>query len=290
MELIERYNTLLKGAEDVHISRLNTVLDKSFNRLVRRLRWHIRNSYLDETQRNFLVLQDFRQLIPLTNPVKADQYDRVFTDLLLQSSRYGSDIAKQLTMNLRLPQRIDVEIPLEATLAAVEQAKGYLRRHGNTFAETSATTVAQGIAEGRPTDLMISDLQKRLGVVKSRAENIVRTESLRAYNTASDRYYSSNGVQYVMYYATADDRTCLICTNRAANIYKRTEIQVPLHPRCRCYLAPWMEDEASMDESYASIRQAHQRDIEAETANLRSPLQLNKAALFEQFAPTPVSP
>jgi hypothetical protein len=59
---------------------------------------------------------------------------------------------------------------IDATVAAAAQAKGYLRRHGASFATTATETVAAAIAEGRPTDDLVNDLRLRLGVVKSRAD------------------------------------------------------------------------------------------------------------------------
>jgi SPP1 gp7 family putative phage head morphogenesis protein len=185
-------------------------------------------------------------------------------------------------------ERIDVSIPLEATTAAAAQARGYLRRHGETFASTSAEVVAQGIAEGRPLNTMVQDMRTRLSVVKSRADAIVRTEALRAYNDASNQYYAAQGIDLAMWYATSDDRTCPLCAPRAATLYKRSEARVPCHPRCRCYLAPWDEDIAAMDPNYAAQRKRHSKEVSTSLARSNIiPLSLNKAAVFEQLAPTP---
>ena len=134
---------------------------------------------------------------------------------------------------------------------------------------------------------MVQDMRTRLGVVKSRAENIVRTESLRAYNEASNTYYSAQGIEFVMYYATADDRACPVCAPRAGEVYKRGTIRVPLHPRCRCYLAPWDLDLATMDPSYATMQKTHKSEVSR--AVRLEPGALNRAAVFEQVAPTPIA-
>lgn len=290
MDVIERYNRLLQSTEAGTITMLNRVLDASFNRLVRRARIHMRAGYSDPAQRNLALLQEFRQLVPAFNPNQVDAYDRVLRDLVGTSSRYGLTVADELTGQVKLGPRVDVSIPLEATIAAAGQAKGYLRKHSERFAETAAATVAQGLAEGRPTDAMVQDLRSRLGVVKSRAETIARTESLRAYNDASNTYYAAQGIELVMYYATADDRSCPHCTPRAGQIYRRADIKVPLHPRCRCYLAPWDADVAAMDPDYAAMRQTHKQEVDkAFNSSGQSPVSLNKAAIFEHLAPTPVS-
>lgn len=290
MDLLERYNQLLRTSESGTLTMLNRVLDASFTRLVHRARIHMKAGYTDPAQRNLALLQEFRQLVPVFRPDRTDAYDRILRNLVGTSSRYGLTVADELTGQVKTGPRVDVSIPLEATYAAAAQAKGYLRKHGEKFAETAAFTVAQGVAEGRPTDAMVQDLRSRLGVVKSRAEAIVRTESLRAYNDASNTYYAAQGIELVMYYATADDRACPICAPRAGNIYRRQDIRVPLHPRCRCYLAPWDADIASMDPNYADMRKAHKNEVAQAVKRLGDqPVSLNKAAVFEQIAPVPLS-
>lgn len=290
MKLVERYNDLLRTLEDDTVLMLDRALDAGFHRLVRRARIHMKAGYTDPAQRNLALLQEFRQLIPVFRPDRIDAYDRILRLLLQTAARYGVTVATELGDQVKPGPRVDVSIPLEATAAAAAQAKGYLRKHGERFAATSAATIAQGVAEGRPTDAMVQDLRSRLGVVKSRAEAIVRTESLRAYNDASNTYYAAQGIELVMYYATADDRACPICAPRAGNIYRRQDIRVPLHPRCRCYLAPWDADIASMDPDYADMRKAHKSEVAQAAKRLGDqPVSLNKAAVFEQIAPVPVS-
>jgi SPP1 gp7 family putative phage head morphogenesis protein len=290
MDLLERYNALLRTSEDGTITMLNRVLDASFNRLVYRARVHMQAGYTDPAQRNLALLQEFRMLVPAFNPNAVDGYDRILRNLVGTSGRFGLTVADELTGQVKPGPRVDVSIPLEATAAAAAQAKGYLRKHGEKFAETAAEVVAQGVAEGRPTDAVIRDARSRLGVVKSRAEAIVRTESLRAYNDASNSYYAAQGIDLVLYYATADDRSCPVCVPRAGQIYRRTEIRTPLHPRCRCYLAPWDADVAAMDPDYATMQKTHKDDVAKTFATAGTELvSLNKAAVFEQLAPVPVS-
>ncbi len=290
MDAVEHYNVLLRSSEDNTLSLLNRVLDQSFNRLVRRARVHMRIGRVDPVQRNLALLQEFRQLVPSFRPDRVDAYDRLLQGLVSQASTRGIEVADNLTQRMAPERpRVDVSIPLEATVAATAQAKGYLRKHGERFAATSAEVVAQGIAEGRPTDTMVRDMRSRLGVVKSHAEMIVRTESLRAYNEASSTYYARQGIDLCMWYATADDRACPICAPRAGQIYKRAEVKAPCHPRCRCYLAPWDAEIAAMDPDYARQRQRHADEIRKAYKRVSSePVNLNRAAVFEQLAPKPV--
>jgi SPP1 gp7 family putative phage head morphogenesis protein len=286
MRILEQYNDALRRTEDVSITQLNRILDAAFNRLIRRTRTQIRNPR-PAVDRNLSLLQEFRELVPTFRPDRVDAYDRVLRSLLRSAQGNGISVARDLTEIVRpFGPRIDVSIPLDATVAAAAQAKGYLRRHGESFATTATETVAQAIAEGRPTDDLVNDLRLRLDVVKSRADVIARTESLRAYNTASNQYYASNGIDLVMWYATSDDRTCPICNARAGRIYKRASTNAPAHPRCRCMLSPWDPEIAAADPNYASLPQRHREEV-SKVATV-GPADLNKAAVFEQFAPQPL--
>ena len=290
MDVLERYNQVLRTTEDGTLRLLNRVLDQSFNRLVRRSRIHMRAGYADPASRNLALLQEFRQLVPAFRPDRTDAYDRVLRTLLGEASTRGLEVADELTGRMAPSRpRIDVSIPLDATVAAAAQAKGYLVKHGTEFAQRAAAVVASGVAEGRPTDAMVQDMRLRLGVVKSRAETIVRTEALRAYNDASNTYYATQGIDLCMWYATADDRSCDICAPRAGHIYKRQEVKVPCHPRCRCYLAPWDGDLAAIDADYSAQRKRHAKEVARAYSQVSSAsINLNRAAIFEQIAPVPV--
>ena len=288
MEVVERYNELLKKQEDHTIKVLDKVLDKSFNRMIRRIRVWLRKGNVTSTERDIAILKELRELVTAVHPGKVDEFDRAFHTIIRRASDHGVDVADALVGQMAGNRpRIDVSIPLEATVEAAKQSHGYLRKHGERFAETAAEIVASGIAEGRSQDKMVRELRDRLGVVKSRAEVIVRTESLRAYNNASNAYYAQNGVDTVLYYATADDRACPICAPRGGKVYKRKDVRVPLHPRCRCYLAPWDPDIAAMDPDYQGAGARHQKEMEE--AQTIEPINLSRAGVFEQFAPTPVS-
>ena len=288
MDLIEQYNLILKREEDRTIKVLNKVLDKSFNRVVRRIRVWLRTENTPRAERDIAILRELRGLVPAVHPGKTDEYDRTFHTTIRRATDNGLDVADTLVGQMAGNRpRIDVSIPLEATVEAAKQSHGYLRKHGERFAETSAEIVASGIVEGRSTEKMIGDMRDRLGVVKSRGEVIVRTESLRAYNEASNNYYAQNGIDQVLYYATADDRSCPICAPRGGKVYNRQDIRVPVHPRCRCYLAPWDPDIAAMDPDYQRAGARHQKEMEE--VNTIEPVNLSRAGVFEQFAPVPLA-
>ena len=280
-ELIEEYNAALKNQEQQTIDIVNKSLDRAFNRLLRRTYSQIRSGQFQTAERNARVLE----LIPPLLPDRSDGYLVAFRRLLSRSTSFGLDLAAQLSSSVTSSQ-IAVTVPVEAVTAAARQARGYLERHGRTFSIAAAEVLAQGIAEGRPTEEITKDLKRRLRLTKVRAETIVRTESLKAHNEASRNYYAQNGIELVMYFATSDDRTCPVCSSQAGNVFKRNAITVPRHPRCRCYLAPYSDDVFDIDPQYDRMRKEHRTEVLRYARSKGVDLSYGPAS-FEIFAPTP---
>ena len=287
-DIAEHYNDLLKRNEAKTQRVLNRALDRSLNRIIRRIRANLAIGKTGSVNRNLTILMELNQLVPVVAPGKITEYELFYSKLLEQASSYGITVAEDLTTQMQpVTPQISTSVPLEAVEAAARQANGYLMKHGRKFATTSAELIASGIAEGRPTNAMIQDLRSELGIVKSRAATITRTESLRAYNEASNSYYTQQGVTHVLFYATADDRACPICTARAGKIYKKSEISPPLHPNCRCTVAPWDLDLAAMDPGYAATGERHRKEVgRASTNPLSDDL---TRAVFEANQPIPVA-
>lgn len=279
MQIIEEYNKQLREQENKTIRLLNSTLDAAFNRLVRRVRVHIRLGRTLQVERNLQLLEEFRQLIPAFRPDRISQYDNLMRTLIADAAAKGMNIGR-ITSRFITGPRIDVLIPLDAISSALVQTRERLQRHGEDFAQQATRLVAQGITEGRPTSAMITDLSDALDIVKARAATIVRTESLRAYNSAADRYYSANSITQVMWYATADDRTCPFCAPRAGTIYNRGEVSVPLHPNCRCFLSPWSADLAQIDPRYRQLPIDHRQEVEQHSTVPPPPSILNKGAIL----------
>lgn len=280
-DLIEAFNTALKNEEQYVIDIVNKSLDRGFNRLLRRTYGQLRSGQFQTAERNARVLE----LIPPLLPNQTDRYLTAFQRLLTRSTGFGLDLAGQLSKSVKDSQ-LGVTVPVEAITAAARTARGYLTKHGTTFSTAAAEVLAQGIAEGRPTDDMTKDLQHRLKMTKNRAEVIVRTESLRAHNEASNAYYTQNGIDLVMYYATSDDRSCPFCTAHAGNIFKRNAIKVPRHPRCRCYLAPYSDNAWEINSEYDKMRNKHRQEVLRYARGKGVDLSYGPSS-FEELAPLP---
>ena len=128
----------------------------------------------------------------------------------------------------------DDEIKQLAGTDAPEQ----LERTLNDFRLRVREVIGTGVAKGESIGRIRATLRKQENLTTTAAERIVRTEVLTAYNRVNDDMLERFGVDYVMFTATEDDRTCPWCAERAGNIYERGDIILPLHPNCRCFLVP----------------------------------------------------
>lgn len=77
---------------------------------------------------------------------------------------------------------------------------------------------------------------------EKRSIGIVRSEVTRMANIGAVEYYKQNGVEKVSWIASIGDRTCELCEERNGQIYNiGEELEIPLHPLCRCTYAPVIE-------------------------------------------------
>lgn len=149
------------------------------------------------------------------------------------------------------------QIPDAQVAAAVTQPIGgtlYNQRLARDLA-AAQTEIQQAVAVGLARGSSMPDVARMLRLVPGIAETyrnrmvaIARTEVQRVANTvALDTYLANedvlNGVQYL---ATLDSRTCVVCAPRHDVVYSIADVRTgakdfrrpPLHPRCRCFLAP----------------------------------------------------
>lgn len=110
--------------------------------------------------------------------------------------------------------------------------------------------ITEGLARGLSMPNVAAVLARTTDVqetYRNRFVAIARTEVQRVANDVALASYTENadvldGVQWL---ATLDSRTCLVCAPLHAKVYpmqggrpQGLERRPPLHPRCRCFLAP----------------------------------------------------
>jgi SPP1 gp7 family putative phage head morphogenesis protein len=281
-ELIEEYNERLRDLETVMAAGIAAALDRYFRTLQGRIQIELQSGQSPAAATSTRAVE----LVPPLLPDESDELLQIFEDLLQQATTSGLALGAELSKPV-------VSSPVAATIQVAEvvsqarRARRYLEEHSLAFSTAVAGIVAQAIAEQRATAEVIKDIRRRLDVLKSRAEVVVRTESMTAANSATASYYVQNNIKLVVYYATADDRTCPFCIAFAGKVFKLGAVKVPRHPNCRCYLAPYSADVFGKNAAYDKERRKHRKEV-LSYARAKG-IQPNECpAFFELGSPLPI--
>lgn len=109
------------------------------------------------------------------------------------------------------------------------------------------TQLTQSIIKGEAPDKVINAIAKKFKVAKSRAGNLVMTESAYFGTKAQQDCYKELDVEMQQFVATLDLKTSEICQDMDGKIFKSSEVVVgvnapPLHCRCRSVMIPYFPD------------------------------------------------
>lgn len=107
--------------------------------------------------------------------------------------------------------------------------------------------LTQSIIKGEAPDKLIDTISKKYDVAKSKAGNLVMTESAYFGNAAMQDCYSELDVEEQQFCATLDSHTSDICRAMDGKVFKSNEVVAgetcpPLHCRCRSVMVPYFED------------------------------------------------
>ncbi|NMG11138.1 polymorphic toxin-type HINT domain-containing protein [Brasilonema sp. UFV-L1] len=214
IQLAERYDQELIKMEDAAIERMNKALDTAFKQLDRELTKSYdniaSNATILQAQRKALILQQLGSLLQIVRPQDAKMYQSVLQILIDNSIDAGADLGGSLikTINPAIDVKPFADVPIEAVASASKNAYERLQRHGAKFADVATEIIDQGLIQGFGIQKIRQPLQQQLGVTKSRAEMIARTETIAAYNDAADQRYADAEIEGVLWIAIGDKRTC----------------------------------------------------------------------------------
>ena len=113
--------------------------------------------------------------------------------------------------------------------------------NGESLKSVINTTVNRLILQGVHPDKMISELRKLFGVSYSEARRVLITESARVQGDVQLDSIEQAGFKSYVY--IAERRACVICGSLNGKVFlvKDKEIGLnmyPMHPNCRCRIAP----------------------------------------------------
>ena len=136
--------------------------------------------------------------------------------------------------------------PLDWDALEIMQGNAYTNIVGCTSAMQRSINfgVGQGILNGWGTNKIAYAIRNSISGNQNmgikRAKMIARTEVINAYNQAAKNRYKQAGLtEKEMIWITAfDERTCPICEGYDGMTIAQTGEVPPVHPNCRCSVAP----------------------------------------------------
>jgi SPP1 gp7 family putative phage head morphogenesis protein len=97
--------------------------------------------------------------------------------------------------------------------------------------------VADGMVRELTQGEMIDQITALTDKAESGAERIVRTETMRAVNTAVVDEFRRDEMEYVEWLAAIDEKGCAACGELSGKVFPIDQAPpAPLHPNCRCTL------------------------------------------------------
>lgn len=109
--------------------------------------------------------------------------------------------------------------------------------------------LVSGLIGGKNPKVLARHLEKRFGVSRSNAERLMITELARVQTEAQKQSFSRNGFEEYEYVACSKTDICSICQALDGKHFKIEDMMPgtnapPMHPRCHCSVAAYMDDEA----------------------------------------------
>jgi len=293
---IEQADAILRTAETQTIDRTNEAIDRSFGELSQKLRkaWpKYSEGDTFATDRATLLIAELSAAINVLDPQspRTKSIQKEYRALLKLSDQNGNQLAGQLLASYGDDRvvAVDSTVSMQADVLAQVSKEAYdrLLKHGATFANEASIIVQQGIIQGWGAKKTAAALASRTGIVKTRAEMIVRTESAKGQNKAAEKRYAAEGVDLIQVVETQDDRVCPYCAARAGRIYKIGEYEVVKHPNCRGYSIPvkqeWI-DEGLVDFDWAT---EHSKNAIAKAGGANNGLSAFERSAGLSAPPTP---
>ena len=196
---------------------------------------------------------------------RISRLDKLYGDTLIELDKLGQKADKAVTEFLKEaykdnrlhsayelakrgkgPLQVAVDSKrMQDVLRTPWSGKNYSERiwkNSDKLAKTIQDTIVNGVHRGVSVTTLAKEVQTRMGVGKSDAVRLVRTELNYIHNQATLDSLREAKMGYFQFIATLDKRTSSICRNHDNNVYPLDEAEVgsnvpPLHPRCRSTIA-----------------------------------------------------
>lgn len=272
-QLIARYDNAIADLDQAVVDRISKSLDASFRNLAKELAkqyptWQSQGS-LYASQRRLLLMTELGDLLSVVQPEQEAEYEKLFTETIQLSHETGATLADELVnvVNPSYPLQEFSTIPIEAAVLQAKDGVQRLKRYSEEFRTAASSIIEQSLIQGWGAKRAQALLEKELGVTKSKAETLARTETMSALNDAAQQRYQQNDVEWFQWAVTPSEKLCPFCAARNGNFYEVGAVRLPAHPRCRCIPLPakkrWLEKglidteeiQAYRDRNLAALRE-----------------------------------
>lgn len=263
---IKKTDSLIASFEDEVVSRVESAMDRSFKALEKefRRRWIEGESKdLAGKDRAILILGQISNYLSLM-PSDESEVELMYEKLVEDAAAAGHDFAAAAIDAISggsdgFTVAKTTNINIKAVAYQAQDAAKRLYRHDGDFVLRASKIIEQGLVQGSGVAKVASQLRQQMGVTAAKAETIARTESMAAMDSATRDTYQKNGINYVQRIGTQDKDICSFCAARIGNVYEVSKAPATLHPRDRCYNAPWKREWAELglvDESWLTKHQS----------------------------------
>lgn len=228
------------------------------------------------------------ELNTLSMRSRISRLDKLYGDTLIEIDKLGQKTNTSITEFLKSaykdnrlhsayelakrgkgPLKVAVDnAHMEDILRTPWSGKNYSERiwkNADKLTKTIQDTILNGVHRGVSVNKLAKEVQQRMGVGKSDAIRLVRTELNYVHNQAALDSLKSANMEYFQFIATLDKRTSSICRQHDNNIYSVADAEVgtnvpPLHPRCRSTIAGTLDKKATSGYRTGKIEKANKSE------------------------------
>lgn len=251
LNLIERYDRTIAQLEDSVIAEIERNLDASFRTLEQEFRRayarYLEGGTLTATIQTAALMEELGTFLEIIRPEMAAEYEQLFRDAMSLASGLGDSmgVATVAEIDPGFDLGTFQGVPVEVIAAQARDATERLYRYNDEMRSAISGIVQVGFGSGWGANRVAQQLRIELGVTKTKAETLARTEMMSAVNTAAEARYNAAGL-FVQVLNSPSEGLCGLCAARNGNVYRVGQVRVPFHPRCRCTIVPfspgWLKD------------------------------------------------
>lgn len=204
----------------------------------------VKPSWLHRQARYRVLQEDVTALVDLY----ATEGDRAIRDARMAEIRAGRwDAAERVDARTPDVNMLNTGVNhqavenMAAQLSKESPVHTVLADMAGQYTEAIEQSIISGVANGRGVDAILRDVMRATGGVMNpqRVRTIIRTEAMRAYNTALvDQYEQIPEVAAFEWTAARGPRTCLACAGMDGERFATKEEIPGRHANCRCSISP----------------------------------------------------